>query len=407
MTTAITDGATLLEAYFDPAHRADPFPLLRQIREASPLVLRGDDLVVVARYDDCRQVLRDPSVRNEPRLSRLGAAQPEQARSLLFLDPPAHTRIRRLVSKAFTPRVVTGLVPRIRALTDALIDALADRPDFDAVADFASPLPMQIICELLGIPVEDYHSFEPVAHRFGRGLDFDLIIPNPDLDDSQEAREFLFGYLRDLIARRRREPGTDLLSRMIAVEEQGDVLTEAELLATSALLMGAGYDTTVNLISGSLLALLRDPAALARLRAEPQLATGIADEALRFCSPAQFVMRTATEPLRVGDVDITPGTLVLCLLAAANRDPARYPDPDRFDLDRAPTDHVAFSAGIHFCIAAALARAEAAVAMTAFAERVVGPEIVAEPTWRDNINLRGLRSLPARHAGIVAPRIGH
>jgi cytochrome P450 len=402
IATPTDTHAALLEQYFDPANRADPYPVLARIRDAGPLVLHGGDLVVVARYADCRQILRDTSTSNDPRLSRIGADVPPRQESLLFLDPPAHTRIRRLVSKAFSPRVVTALEPRILDVVDRMFAEIGDRREFDAVADFAVPLPMQIICELLGIPLEEYRRFEHVSHLFGRVLDFHHIMPNPEIGEAEAARATVIDYLRGLIARHRAAPGEDLLSRLVVVEEQGDMLTEPELLATCALLMGAGFDTTVNLVSGTLRALLADPDAYRRLRAEPDLIPGAIEEGLRYEAPVQFVLRSITRPTRLGSLELTPGTAVLGLLAAANRDPAQYPDPDRFDITRAPSDHVGFSAGIHFCLGAALGRVEGAIAVREFVRRVQDPEALpGAPVFRDNVNLRGRDTLPVRHAGIL------
>ncbi|GAA1854626.1 cytochrome P450 [Pseudonocardia ailaonensis] len=401
-TLPATDAHALLAEYFGPDARVDPYPVLARIREASPLVLEGGDLVVVARYDHCRQILRDPSTSNDPRNTRIGAAIPPRQESLLFLDPPTHTRVRRLVSKAFTPRVVARLEDRILTIVDGMVDAIGERDEFDLVADFAVPLPMQIICELLGIPLDEYRDFEHVAHVFGRVLDFDHIMPNPTIADSEAARRTLIDYLRGLLVRHRAAPDGSLLSQLVAVEDGGDTLSEAELLATSALLMGAGFDTTVNLISSTLHSLLLDPAALRRLRAEPDLVPAVVEEGLRHEAPVQFVLRSVRQPTTVGGVELSPGTAVLVIFAAANRDPERFAEPELFDLDRGPSDHVAFSAGIHFCLGAALGRKEAIVAVREFARRVQDPEILPHtPRFRENVNLRGRDVLPVRHAGIL------
>ncbi|WP_226351726.1 cytochrome P450 [Pseudonocardia sp. ICBG601] len=397
-----TDDHALLAEYFDPACRADPYPVLARIREASPLVLHGGDLVVVARYDHCRQMLRDPSTSNDPRNTRIGADIPPRQESLLFLDPPVHTRVRRLVSKAFTPRVVAALEPRIVELVGALFDRIGDAEEFDVVRDFAVPLPMQIICELLGIPLEEYRDFENVAHLFGRVLDFHHIMPNPEIGEAEAARGTLIAYLRELIQRHRSRPDGSLLSHLVAVEEQGDTLSEVELLATCALLMGAGFDTTVNLVSSTLGSLISDPAAYRRLRDRPDLVPSAVEEGLRHESPVQFALRSVMQPTTLGGLDVTPGTAVLVLFAAANRDPEHFPEPDRFVVDRAPSDHVALSAGIHYCLGAALGRVEAAVAVREFVRRVQDPVLVPGATaFRENVNLRGRDTMPVRHRGIL------
>lgn len=404
MTTTVAshrDAEAALAELFAPETRADPYSVLRELRTESPLVTKNGDLVIVARYADCQQVLRDPTVRNDPKLSRLGKDHPDRPESLLFLDPPTHTRIRRLVSKAFTPRVVAGVQPQIHEIVDELFVNMAGKTELDVISDFALPLPVRIMCLLLGIPVEEYGDFEPAARRLGRVLDFNLVVHNEDLDDAEGARGELQDYLKDLIARRRGNLGEDLLSRLIQVEEQGEVLTEGELLATCVLLMVAGHETTANLIANGVLALTRNPDELARLAAEPGLAASAADESLRYDAPIQFVMRIATTDMDVHGMHITPGTAMLVLLASANRDPERYPDADRFDVARGASDHLAFSAGAHFCLAAALGRAEGAAALAAFARRVIDP--VLEPSslrYRPNVNLRGIESMTVRHSGV-------
>ena len=395
------DAEAILADLFARESRADPYPLFRELQAASPVFAKDGELVVIARYADCQQVLRDPSVLNNPRLSRLGASHPERAESLLFLDPPAHTRIRRLVSKAFTPRVVAGVMPTVHDIVGELIEEMRGRTELNVIEDFAFPLPVRIMCLLLGIPVGEYEQFEPAARRLGRVLDYDLVIPNEDLDDAEGARGALMDYLRDLIVRRRGNLGEDLLSRMIMAEEEGERLTNAELLASCVLLMVAGHETTANLIANGVLALLRNPGELDRLRSDPGLGAGASEETLRYEPPVQFVMRMATRPLTVNGIDITPGTAMLVLLAAASRDPERYLDPDRFDVGRGAADHLAFSAGAHFCLAAALGRAEGAVALSEFATRVIDPELRPETvSYRANVNLRGMRTMTIGHNGV-------
>jgi hypothetical protein len=392
--------ATLAELF--AAHtRPDPYSVLASLRTESPLVTKDGDLVVIARYADCQQVLRNPTVCNDPKLSRLGKHHPERPESLLFLDPPVHSRIRKLVSKAFTPRVVAGLEPQIQEIVDELIANMAGKTELDVISDFAFPLPVRIMCLLLGIPVEEFADFEPSARRLGRVLDFNLVVHNEDLNSAEGARAELQNYLRDLIARRRGNLGDDLLSRLILVEEQGDVLTEGELLATTVLLMVAGHETTANLIANGVLALTRDPGALAQLAADPSLGLSAADESLRYDAPIQFTMRIATQDMDVNGMRITPGTAMLVMLASANRDPEHYPDADRYDVARHASDHLAFSAGAHFCLAAAVGRTEGASALSTFASRVIDPVLVPESlTYRPNVNLRGIKTMTIQHGGI-------
>ncbi|MFF2084439.1 cytochrome P450 [Nocardia sp. NPDC058176] len=395
------DAESTLAALFAPDTRPDPYPVLRALRTESPLIAKGGDLVIVANYADCQQVLRDPTVRNDPKLSRLGKDHPERPESLLFLDPPAHTRIRRLVSKAFTPRVIRASQPQIHSIVDDLVAGIASKSEFDVITDFALPLPVRIMCALLGIPLEEFDDFEPAARRLGRVLDFNLVVHNDDLDDAEGARNELMNYLKNLISRRRGDLGEDLLSRLIQVEEEGEVLSEGELLATCVLLMVAGHETTANLIANGVHALLQHPEQRERLAADPELGISATDEALRYDAPIQFVMRIATREMRVGATTISPGTAMLVLLAAANRDPAHYPDADRFDVTRGAADHLAFSAGAHFCLAAALGRAEGAAALSAFAGRVIDPVLVPDSVrYRPNVNLRGIQTMSVTHGGV-------
>ncbi|MFD9547627.1 cytochrome P450 [Nocardia salmonicida] len=404
MTTTVAnqhDAESTLAELFAPDTRPDPYPVHRALRTKSPLVTKGGDLVIIANYADCQQVLRDPSVRNDPKLSRLGKDHPQRPESLLFLDPPAHTRIRRLVSKAFTPRVIRASQPQIHSIVDELVEQIASKTEFDVISEFALPLPVRIMCALLGIPVEEFGDFEPAARRLGRVLDFNLVVHNDDLDDAEGARNELMNYLVNLISRRRGNLGDDLLSRLIEVEEEGEVLSEGELLATCVLLMVAGHETTANLIANGVLALLQHPAQREILGADPGLGISAADEVLRYDAPIQFVMRIATRDMEVSGTAISPGTAMLVLLASANRDPAHYPDADRFDVARGAADHLAFSAGAHFCLAAALGRAEGAAALSAFASRVIDPVLVpGSLQYRPNVNLRGIQAMTVTHGGV-------
>lgn len=406
MTTVVgsqRDADAILEELFAPESRLDPYALYRELQTESPLVAKNGDLVVVARYDDCQQVLRDPSIRNDPKLSRLGRDHPQRPESLLFLDPPTHTRIRRLITKAFTPKVVASVEPQIQEIVDELIGNMVGKTELDVIKDFALPLPVRIMCLLLGIPVSDYVEFEPAARRLGRVLDFTTVVPNNDLENAEGARLELLDYLRDLIANRRAALGEELLSRLIEVEEQGEVLSEDELLATCVLLLVAGHETTANLISNGVLALVRNPEARARLAADPGLGVSAADEVLRLEAPIQFAMRIASKDMEVGGRHITPGTALLVMIAAANRDPEHYADADHFDVARGAADHLAFSAGAHFCVAAALGRAEGAAALSAFASRVIDPVIDEDSLrYRSNVNLRGIEQLSLRYNGVRA-----
>jgi cytochrome P450 len=378
----------------DPGVRADPYPLLRRLREVSPLPLRDGLLVVTARHRDCTAVLREPnasaerfrSVLSPPGIKRGGL-------SFLVLDPPDHTRLRRLVSAAFTPRVVAGLRPRIAEIVDALLSRVAGQGRMDVIADLAYALPVQVISELLGVPANDHEQFRGWSAQLARAFDPQLADPDPQrMAAGSAARAELNRYFARLIAIRRDHPAEDLLSLLIQAESEGDTLTEEEL-ATCVLLLIAGHETTANLIANAIVALLRHPDQLDLLRARPELVDGCVEETLRYDAPVQLTTRVARGPLPVGSVAVPDGGAAVLLLAAAGRDPEVFADPDRFDITRRSTGHLAFAAGLHFCLGAGLARLESAVALDAFARRVLAPRLLESVVqYKANINLRG----PAR-----------
>jgi cytochrome P450 len=417
----------------DPAVLPDPYPLLAGLREASPFAEAGGALVVVGRHEDCSRILRDPRASSERNRSLLAPpqARAQRAPSFLSLDPPDHTRLRRLVSKAFAPRVIAALAPRIRELCDDLIDdARSDGPrQLEVVSQLAYPLPVRIISELLGVPAEDHSRFAGWSASLAHALQPQFV---SSLDASvaaaaQQARLEFADYFRELIAIRRARPADDLLSELIRAEDDGHRLTEAELIATCVLLLVAGHETTVSLISNAILALLRHPDQLAALRADPGLAAGAVEETLRYDAPVQFTGRVARGGMRVGPVTAPDGAVLMLLLAAAGRDPDAFADPDRFDIRRfaggsgpsgpgrpgesrvAPrgstaTSHLAFAAGPHFCLGAPLARLEATIALQAFTARITDPELdPAGLGYKPNLNLRGPGRLTVGFRG-VAPR---
>jgi cytochrome P450 len=390
----------------DPATLADPYPLLAALREASPFAEADGALVVAARYADCSAVLRHPNVSSRRDRSLLAGAAPRRMNdrpSFLSLDPPDHTRLRRLVSKAFTPRTIARLETRIRALTSELLSAAAPAGEIELVSQLAYPLPVRIISELLGVPPEDHPRFAGWSARLAHSVQPDFGL-SPDEAASKAgaakaASDEFAEYFRALIARRRAEPADDLLSDLISAEDDGEMLTEDELIATCVLLLVAGHETTVSLISNAVLALLRHPDQLALLQADPSLAAAAVEETLRYDAPVQMTARVANGVMRVGDVDAPDGALVLLLLAAAGRDPEAFVDPDAFDIRRAPTGHLAFAAGPHFCLGAPLARLEATVAIQSFATMLISPQLDPDSLlYKPNLNLRGPEQL-AVHFG--------
>ena len=398
----------MLLQLLDPANRADPYPVFNQIRESGPLLLPDSNLVVFSSFSECEQVLRDPSScadRLKSTAAQRAMAAGENLRpfgtpGFLFLDPPDHTRLRRLVSKAFSPKVVKALEPDIADMVEGLLDAVADQDRFDAVADLAYPLPVAVICRLLGVPLEDEAQFSWASGLLAQGLDPFVAFTGQaqGFDERLEAGLWLRGYLRDLLAKRRAHPADDLMSALIAVEESGDQLTEDEIVATCNLLLIAGHETTVNLIANAVLAMLRHPRYWAALVGDSALASGIVEETLRFDPPVQLVGRIAGEDMtigetRIGETRISKGDTMMLLLAAAHRDPAVTDRPDEFDPTRSPIRHLAFGLGAHFCLGSPLARLEAAVALSAVTRRFPGARLAAEPVYKPHVPLRGLAGL--------------
>ncbi len=383
-------------ALFDPANRPDPYPLFAELRAAGPFTLMNGAITVLGTHERSTAILRDPTFSSDrsrtllPR--RFDRPDDERSRqSFLSLDPPDHTRLRRLVAKAFTPRVIAALEPRIRALVAELFAAFADHGRFDVVGELAYPLPVRIISELLGVPPADHELFVGWSRLLVRGLDPAMAITDPvEVAAIVAAQNELTAYFHDLVATRRATPGDDLLSRLIAIEEQGDQLTEPELVSTCVLLLVAGHETTANLIANGILALLRHPDQLAALRADPALIGGTVEEVLRHDPPVQLTTRVVRKPTRFGAVTAPTDGVLLLLLAAANRDPAVFADPDRFDITRDAHQHLSFAAGPHFCLGAGLARLETTLTLTAFAERMVDPVLDNDSLrYRPHVNLRG------------------
>jgi len=393
----------------DPATLPDPYPVLAGLRKASPFAEFDGALVVVGRYADISAVLRHPNASSQRGRSLLAPAVPRRTRerpSFLSLDAPDHTRLRRLVSKAFTPRRIAMLEPRIRAITNELLTAAGAAGHLELVSQLAYPLPVRIISEMLGVPVSDHPRFAGWSARLadslqpGFGVAPELARARAEAADA--ASEEFAAYFRELIALRRARPETDLLSAMIAAEDAGDQLTEDELIATCVLLLVAGHETTVGLISNAILALLRHPDQFELLRSRPELAAGTVEETLRYDAPVQLTGRVALGGLQVGDVTARDGALVMLLLAAAGRDPEVFADPDRFDIQRGASNHLAFAAGAHFCLGAPLARLEATIAVGQIAKRVVAPSLAEdELSYKPNLNLRGPERLVVDFAEIT------
>lgn len=405
-------GEASLWELFDPSHRANPYPAYKRWREATPIWEAADGLIVLSRHAECAAALRDARLghaddqflaasqaHREPGATLLVDTDSIAFRSFLFLNPPDHTRLRRLVAKAFTPSRVEELTPRIEQFTEELLEPLrAGATEIDLIGAFASPLPVRVISDLLGIPLEDRPRLVEWSHAMARGLDPAFLVP-ADLRSWQEVAQLEFSeYIRYLAARRRGAPGDDLLSALVAVRDQGDTLTEDELVATCILLLAAGHETTVNLLGNGMLALLRQPDQLDLLRRQPELMVNAVEELLRYDSPVQLTGRVALADTELRGIPVPAGSFLLMLVGAANRDPEAHPDPDRLDVSRQPTRHLAFGQGIHFCLGAPLARLEAQIGFRALVQHLGELSLDGELSWKDNVVLRGLQSLPVRCA---------
>ncbi len=371
-----------------PKTRHEPYELLAKMRTKDPVhrmrLLRAWALT---RYEDVDRLLRDhkhftSEGRNYGYTSYL---------TLLDYDPPKHTRMRALVSKAFTPRAIERLEPRIRLIVNELLDNVGNRTQFDLIDAVAFPFPVIVIAEMLGVPPEDRDQFRDWSNAIA--LTVEPLLDDARVQQVRTATAELFAYFETQIEKRQQNPQDDLLSALIAAEEEGDRLDREELLSTLMLILVAGNETTRNLIGNGMLALLKNPDQLDRLRADPQLLDTAINELLRYDPPVQFDGRIAREDVTFGDKQIRAGDRVISLLGAANRDPAVFSEPDRLDIAREEKAHIAFGRGIHYCLGASLAVLEGRIAFEALLERFPSLRLASEPVRQNQMVLRGLREL--------------
>ncbi|MEU8901144.1 cytochrome P450 [Nocardia sp. NPDC048505] len=390
---------------------ADPHPKYERLRRSGPVhkvrLRTGLEAWLIIGHAEARELLSDPRLSKDHKrthevLAAAGIAGARGASTLVAhmhnTDPPEHTRLRKLVSKVFTPRAVQSWQVRVEEIVDDLLDAMSDEKEIDLVEAFAVPLPVTVICELLGVPFSRRRDFLAWTEALVAGPN--TLVAAPDSESTVPAIEAMEQYLTSLVVAKKTEPTADLLSDLVHATDAGDRLTEAELVAMSFLLLVAGHETAVNLVANGIFTLLRHPAQLLRIRRDPELTASAVEEVLRYESPVNIsTARLAIDPVRVGEVDIRAGEFVLIALAAANRDPGKFDQPDSFDIDRTDLGHLGFGHGIHFCLGASLARLEAGIAYTRLFDRYPSLRLAnpsAPPRWRSDTQMRALASLPVR-----------
>jgi cytochrome P450 len=400
-------GASALSLYhlLDPEVLANPYPLFRRLRSEDPV--HWDPFLhtwVVTRYGDVLEVLHTfsanrthtPEKLNSMGLAQMGPIAQLMVKQMLFMDPPAHTRLRSLASQAFSPARVEVLRSHIREIVSRLLDAVQAKGHLDIILDLAEPLPAIVTAEMLGVPLEDRHQLKDWS------ADFAEMLGNFQHNPENAPRmlrtvQDMTAYFRDSIRRQTNRPQEGLIHSLMTAEVDGDRLTEEEIVANSIVTMVGGQETTTNLIGNGVLSLLRNPEELKRLRDDPSLIPSAVEEMLRYESPSQHTGRLAPADVQLGGKAISKGQAVMAVMAAANRDPERFPDPDRFDAGRKDNRHLAFGWAAHFCFGAALARVEAQEAFEAIVRRLSHLELeTGRLIWRNNLGLRGLTALPVK-----------
>ena len=389
---------------FSPEFRADPYPLYARLREATAAAPTPMGSVIVTRYEPVDRVLRSTAFRTPrgyrepgdpggpPRFDPNGALTLHRRHWILFQSGEAHARLRRLITKVFTPRAVRELAPRIEAMVDRLLAPVLERGSMEVVGDLAYPLPSTVICELLGIPESDRELNRRWAAAGAATLD--PILTDAQVAEAERAMSEWDAYMRAFLAERRARPGDALIDAMLAVEDDGTSLSEDEVAANATFLFAAGHETTTNLIGNGLLALLRHPDQLAVLRNQPGAMENAIEELLRFDSPVQFAGRVALATTEIEGQVVEPGIVVMLALGSGNRDPRRYQRPDELDVLRPDVKPLSFGGGPHYCVGAALARLEGRIAFSRLLARARSIELATErPAWRATLNLRALERL--------------
>jgi cytochrome P450 len=387
---------------FAPASRHDPYPAYEVLRAAGPFVPGPLDTQLVTRYADCEAILADPVWSHAEERDLLHpASEVELPGSFLWMEPPDHTRLRRLVGAAFTPRRIEAMRTHAERVAAGLVGSALAAGEVDLIESLAYPLPLTMVCELLGVPREAHADVRRMSAGIARGLDPDALLSAAELGDRTQAVHDFAAFFGDLVAQRREHPRDDLITALAQVEADGDVLSTQEMLGTLLILVVAGHETTVNLIGNGLLGLLRRPDQLALLRADPGLAGPAVEEMLRHDPPVHLTTRTARATTTVGGRTFAPGDAVIVLIGSANRDPDAFPGAADLDLTRhtatpRPPRHLAFGRGLHYCIGASLARLEMEVVLRTVVDRVAGWELLADPHYRPNLVVRGMAELPVR-----------
>ncbi|WP_069164053.1 cytochrome P450 [Nocardia altamirensis] len=388
-----------------PHLRHNPYRSYEVLRGAGPFVPGPHDMHLVTRHQEAQTIMQDArwSHAEEPQLLH-GDSDVELPGSFLWMEPPDHTRLRGLVSKAFTARTISGMRERAEQLVDELLDTMLAEREVDLLDALAYPLPLTMVCELLGVPAEEHEHVREISTSIARGLDPDVLLSPDELAARTAAVYAFLDFFGELVEQRRADPRADLITALVQADDAGAKLTSNELLGTLLILVVAGHETTVNLIGNGVLALIRNPEEFERLRSFPELCEPAVDEVLRYDAPVHLTTRTAHAEMTIAGHTFVPGDAVIVLLASANRDPLAFPDADRFDISRYARGrkaerHLSFGLGLHYCLGAPLARLEMSVVLRALAARVGSMSLLEEPPYRPNVVVRGMSQLRVRLDG--------